>query len=84
MANAVRRPPPEAAIIEATIRFTGRDGLDGVTQRVAAGDAGVSPVVDHLPLHVARGGRLVTAPRPGFERRMRPVIERPLSILMAP
>ena len=87
MANAVRRPPPEAvraAIIEATIRLIGRDGIDAVTHRAVAGEAGVSPVVDHLPVHVAQGDRLVTAPRPGFERRARPVIERLLSILTAP
>jgi hypothetical protein len=36
------------------------------------------------PTSGARGDLLVTAPRPGFERRTRPVIERPLSILMAP
>jgi hypothetical protein len=87
MATAVRRPPPQAvgaAIMEATIRLMVRDGVDGVVQRAVAGDAGVSPVVDHLPGHVARGDRLVTAPRPGFERRTRPVIERVLSIVMAP
>ena len=44
-APPVRRPPPEAiraAIIEATIRLIGRDGVDGVTHRAVAREAGVS------------------------------------------
>jgi DNA-binding transcriptional regulator YbjK len=45
MATAVRRVPPEAiraAIIEATIRLIGRHGVDGVTHRAVAQEAGVS------------------------------------------
>jgi TetR/AcrR family transcriptional regulator, regulator of biofilm formation and stress response len=45
MASAVRRPPPEAiraAIIEATVRVIGNDGVDGVTHRAVAREAGVS------------------------------------------
>jgi TetR/AcrR family transcriptional regulator, regulator of biofilm formation and stress response len=45
MATVARRPPPEAiraAIIEATIRLIGRDGVDGVTHRAVAREAGVS------------------------------------------
>ena len=45
MATAVRRAPSEAiraAIIEATIRLIGRDGVDGVTHRAVAREAGVS------------------------------------------
>jgi DNA-binding transcriptional regulator YbjK len=45
MASAVRRPPAEAirnAIVEATIRLVGRDGVDGVTHRAVAREAGVS------------------------------------------
>ena len=184
MATAVHRSPPEAiraAIIEATIRLIGREGVDGITHRAVAREAGVSlssttyhfasrdeivsdalrHVADleiqriardaealaeghadvpgddllrvragyHLQLEAARrpelraihvawgqavqslaervlraagsprphtdasilssaidGLRLdeVTAPRPGFERRARPVIERLLSILTAP
>ena len=45
MASATHRPRPEAiraAIIEATIRLIGRDGVDGVTHRAVAREAGVS------------------------------------------
>ena len=45
MATAVHRLPPEAvraAIIEATIRLIGREGVDGVTHRAVAREAGVS------------------------------------------
>jgi TetR/AcrR family transcriptional regulator, regulator of biofilm formation and stress response len=45
MATVVRRPPPEAiraAIIEATVRLIGSDGVDGVTHRAVAREAGVS------------------------------------------
>jgi DNA-binding transcriptional regulator YbjK len=45
MATAVRRVPPEAiraAIIEATIQLIGRHGVDGVTHRAVAQEAGVS------------------------------------------
>ena len=45
MATATRRPHPDAiraAIIEATIRLIGRDGVDGVTHRAVAREAGVS------------------------------------------
>ena len=45
MATAVHRSPPEAvraAIIEATIRLIGREGVDGVTHRAVAREAGVS------------------------------------------
>ena len=46
MATVSRRAtPPEAiraAIIEATIRLIGRDGVDGVTHRAVAREAGVS------------------------------------------
>lgn len=45
MATAVRRPPAEAiraSIIEATIRLIGHDGVDGVTHRAVAAEAGVS------------------------------------------
>ncbi|HSS59197.1 MAG TPA: TetR family transcriptional regulator [Solirubrobacteraceae bacterium] len=45
MTSAVHRPQSEivrAAIIEATIRLIGREGVDGVTHRAVARDAGVS------------------------------------------
>ena len=45
MATAVHRPPSEAvraAIIEATIRLIGHDGVDGVTHRAVAHEARVS------------------------------------------
>jgi TetR/AcrR family transcriptional regulator, regulator of biofilm formation and stress response len=45
MGRTVRRAPAAAirtAIIEATIRLIGRDGVDGVTHRAVAHDAGVS------------------------------------------
>ena len=45
MATAVRRAPPQAiraAIIEATIRLVGRHGVDGITHRAVAREAGVS------------------------------------------
>jgi DNA-binding transcriptional regulator YbjK len=45
MATVARRPPPEAiraAIIEATVRLIGSDGVDGVTHRAVAREAGVS------------------------------------------
>ena len=45
MGTAVRRPPSEAvraAIIEATIRLIGHDGVDGVTHRAVAHEARVS------------------------------------------
>jgi predicted DNA-binding protein (MmcQ/YjbR family)/DNA-binding transcriptional regulator YbjK len=45
MATAVHRSPPEAiraAIIEATIRLIGREGVDGITHRAVAHEAGVS------------------------------------------
>jgi DNA-binding transcriptional regulator YbjK len=45
MATAVHRSPPaaiRAAIIEATIRLIGREGVDGVTHRAVARAAGVS------------------------------------------
>ena len=45
MATAVHRPPSEAvraAIIEATIRLIGHDGVDGVTHRAVAREARVS------------------------------------------
>jgi TetR/AcrR family transcriptional regulator, regulator of biofilm formation and stress response len=45
MGTATHRPPPQAiraAIIEATIRLIGRDGVDGVTHRAVAGEARVS------------------------------------------
>jgi DNA-binding transcriptional regulator YbjK len=45
MAIAARRHPPQAirdAIIEATIRLIGRGGVDGVTHRAVALEAGVS------------------------------------------
>lgn len=45
MATATRRSPPDAirgAIIEATIRLIGREGVDGVTHRAVAAEAGVS------------------------------------------
>ncbi len=45
MATAVHRSSPEAiraAIIEATIRLIGREGVDGVTHRAVAREAGVS------------------------------------------
>ena len=45
MATAVHRSPPQAvraAIIEATIRVIGREGVDGVTHRAVAREAGVS------------------------------------------
>lgn len=45
MGTVTRRAAPEAiraAIIEATIRLIGRDGVDGVTHRAVAKEAGVS------------------------------------------
>jgi DNA-binding transcriptional regulator YbjK len=45
MGTVTRRVAPEAiraAIIEATIRLIGRDGVDGVTHRAVAKEAGVS------------------------------------------
>jgi DNA-binding transcriptional regulator YbjK len=44
MATATRTPPEaiRAAIIDATIRLIGRDGVDGVTHRAVAREAGVS------------------------------------------
>jgi DNA-binding transcriptional regulator YbjK len=45
MPPAVHRPPSaavRAAIIEATIRLIGREGVDGVTHRAVAREAGVS------------------------------------------
>jgi DNA-binding transcriptional regulator YbjK len=45
MATVARRPPPEAiraAIIEATVRLIGSHGVDGVTHRAVAHEAGVS------------------------------------------
>ena len=45
MATAVHRLPPEAvraAIIDATIRLIGHEGVDGVTHRAVAREAGVS------------------------------------------
>ena len=45
MATAVRRAPQQAiraAIIEATIRLVGRHGVDGITHRAVAREAGVS------------------------------------------
>jgi DNA-binding transcriptional regulator YbjK len=45
MGTVSRRAAPEAiraAIIEATIRLIGRDGVDGVTHRAVAEEAGVS------------------------------------------
>ena len=45
MGSAVRRPPSEAiraAIIDATIRLIGSDGVDGVTHRAVAQEAKVS------------------------------------------
>jgi len=45
MGTVSRRAAPEAiraAIIEATIRLIGRDGVDGVTHRAVAKEAGVS------------------------------------------
>jgi TetR/AcrR family transcriptional regulator, regulator of biofilm formation and stress response len=45
MVTATQRQRPEAiraAIIEATIRLIGRDGVDGVTHRAVAREAGVS------------------------------------------
>ena len=43
-ASSPRRPPAEirAAIIDATIRIIGRDGVTGVTHRAIADEAGVS------------------------------------------
>jgi DNA-binding transcriptional regulator YbjK len=45
MAPATRRPPSQAvrdAIVDATIRVIGREGVDGVTHRAVAVEAGVS------------------------------------------
>jgi DNA-binding transcriptional regulator YbjK len=45
MPTATSRTPPEvvrAAIIDATVRIVGRDGVDGVTHRAVATEAGVS------------------------------------------
>ena len=62
MATAVRRPPSEAvraAIIDATIRLIGRDGVDGVTHRVVAREGGVS--LSSTTYHYASRDEIVSA-----------------------
>jgi TetR/AcrR family transcriptional regulator, regulator of biofilm formation and stress response len=61
MATATRRPHPDAiraAIIEATIRLIGRDGVDGVTHRAVAREAGVS--LSSTTYHYASKDEIVT------------------------
>ena len=61
MASAVRRPSAQAirtAIIEATIRLIGRDGVDGVTHRAVAAEAGVS--LSSTTYHFASRDEIVT------------------------
>jgi TetR/AcrR family transcriptional regulator, regulator of biofilm formation and stress response len=61
MATAVRRPSAEAiraAIIEATIRLIGRDGVDGVTHRAVAAEAKVS--LSSTTYHYASRDEIVT------------------------
>jgi TetR/AcrR family transcriptional regulator, regulator of biofilm formation and stress response len=62
MATAVHRSPPEAiraAIIEATIRLIGREGVDGVTHRAVALEAGVS--LSSTTYHYASRDEIVSA-----------------------
>jgi DNA-binding transcriptional regulator YbjK len=62
MATAVHRSPPEtirAAIIEATIRLIGRGGVDGVTHRAVALEAGVS--LSSTTYHYASRDEIVSA-----------------------
>jgi TetR/AcrR family transcriptional regulator, regulator of biofilm formation and stress response len=62
MATAVHRSPPEAiraAIIEATIRLIGRGGVDGVTHRAVAREAGVS--LSSTTYHYASRDEIVSA-----------------------
>jgi TetR/AcrR family transcriptional regulator, regulator of biofilm formation and stress response len=62
MATAVQRSPPEAvraAIIEATIRLIGRGGVDGVTHRAVALEAGVS--LSSTTYHYASRDEIVSA-----------------------
>ena len=66
MASVIRRPPPEAiraAIIDATVRLIGRDGVDGVTHRAVAAEAGVS--LSSTTYHFASKDEIVAA---AFER----------------
>jgi TetR/AcrR family transcriptional regulator, regulator of biofilm formation and stress response len=61
MASAVRRPSAEAirtAIIDATIRLIGRDGVDGVTHRAVAAEAGVS--LSSTTYHFASRDEIIT------------------------
>ena len=61
MASAVRRPSAQAirtAIIEATIRLIGRDGVDGVTHRAVAAEAGVS--LSSTTYHFASRDEIIT------------------------
>jgi DNA-binding transcriptional regulator YbjK len=61
MAIATRRQPPEAiraAIIEATIRLIGRGGVDGVSHRAVAREAGVS--LSSTTYHFASKDEIVT------------------------
>jgi TetR/AcrR family transcriptional regulator, regulator of biofilm formation and stress response len=62
MATAVQRSPPEAiraAIIEATIRLIGHGGVDGVTHRAVALEAGVS--LSSTTYHYASRDEIVSA-----------------------
>jgi DNA-binding transcriptional regulator YbjK len=62
MATVARRPPPEvirAAIIEATIRVIGRDGVDGVSHRAVAREADVS--LSSTTYHFDSRDEIVTA-----------------------
>jgi DNA-binding transcriptional regulator YbjK len=62
MATAVHRLPPEAvraAIIDATIRLIGREGVDGVTHRAVAREAGVS--LSSTTYHYASRDEIVSA-----------------------
>jgi TetR/AcrR family transcriptional regulator, regulator of biofilm formation and stress response len=62
MATAVHRLPPEAvraAIIDATIRLIGHEGVDGVTHRAVAREAGVS--LSSTTYHYASRDEIVSA-----------------------
>jgi TetR/AcrR family transcriptional regulator, regulator of biofilm formation and stress response len=61
MATVVHRSPPEAiraAIIGATIRLIGREGVDGITHRAVAHEAGVS--LSSTTYHFASRDEIVT------------------------
>ncbi len=79
--EAARRPELRA------IHVAWGQAVQGLAERVLRAAGSPRPHTDASILSSAIDGlRLdeVTAPRPGFERRARPVIERLLSILTAP